>query len=94
VKITGVSEGIDIDFENVKAQLNGKNDIELDIACHSIFKAKFYSNTDGNIRVLKKDGSVTSIVRIKILIFFIFIFFIFFYIFFVGFRPRRLWNCR
>jgi len=94
VKITGVSEGIDIDFENVKAQLNGKNDIELDIACHSIFKAKFYSNTDGNIRVLKKDGSVTSIVRIKILIFFIFIFCIFFYIFFVGFRPRRLWNCR
>lgn len=63
VKITGVAEGMDIDFENVIVTLNGKNDIELDIACHSIFKAKFYSNAEGNIRVLKKDGSITSIVR-------------------------------
>ena len=71
VTINGVCEGIDVDFQNVKAELNGTNDIELDIACHSIFKAKFYSNTDGNIRVLKRDGSITSIVRMIFLFYFI-----------------------
>ena len=63
VKINGLTEGNVIEFENVKVKLSGENDIELDIEFHSIFKAKFYANNDGNVRVLKKDGSITNIVN-------------------------------
>lgn len=62
VRITGVCEGIDVTFQDVKSHQQGENDIQLDISGHSIFKAKYYSTQDGNIRVLKKDGSVTNIV--------------------------------
>jgi transcription termination factor Rho len=67
VKITGVCEGIDVNFQDVRAHQHGENDIQLDISENSIFKAKYYLNIDGNIRVLKKDGSITSIVKIFIL---------------------------
>jgi hypothetical protein len=67
VRITGVCEGIDVTFQDVKTHQQEDNDIQLDISGHSIFKAKFYSTTDGNIRVLKKDGSITNIVIIYII---------------------------
>jgi len=62
VRITGVTEGIDIVFEDVRVHQHNETDIQLDISEQSIFKAKFYSTSDGNIRVLKKDGSISSIV--------------------------------
>lgn len=64
VRITGVCDGIDVNFQDVKSHYQGENDIQLDISEHSIFKAKYYSNAEGNIRVLKKDGSITNIVKI------------------------------
>lgn len=63
VRITGVCEGIDVTYQDVKSHQHGENDIQLDISGHSIYKAKFYSTNDGNIRVLKKDGSITNIVN-------------------------------
>jgi len=62
VRITGVTEGLEIVFQDVKVHQHKETDIQLDISEHSIFKAKFYSTSEGNIRVLKKDGSITSIV--------------------------------
>lgn len=64
VKITGVCEGIDVSFQDVKTHQHGDNDIQLDISETSIFKAQYYLTSEGNIRVLKKDGSITSIVSI------------------------------
>lgn len=64
VTITGVVAGLEVNFQDVKTHHIGENDIQLDISEHSIFKAKYYSTTDGNVRVLKKDGSVTNIVKI------------------------------
>ncbi len=43
VRITGVTEGIDIVFEDVRVHQHNETDIQLDISEQSIFKAKFLS---------------------------------------------------
>jgi 3-methylcrotonyl-CoA carboxylase alpha subunit len=65
VKIKGIFEDkeTEVNFDKVKVSMKGDNDIEFDIEQQRIIKAKFYLTSEGNVRVLKKDGSVTDIVN-------------------------------
>lgn len=62
VIITGVVEGVDVVYQEVRVDHLGNFDIQINIKEHSIFKAKYYCTPEKNIRVLKNDGSFTNIV--------------------------------
>jgi 3-methylcrotonyl-CoA carboxylase alpha subunit len=76
VSISGLVEGVDVNYQEVSVSHLGGYDFMINIKEHSIFKAKYYLSPENNIRVMKSDGGITNIVKI----------------YNIGFYSRRLWS--
>jgi 3-methylcrotonyl-CoA carboxylase alpha subunit len=70
VNISGLLDGVDVNYSEVTVSHLGDFDILINIKEHSIFKAKYYITPEGNVRVLKNDGGVTNIVSFYFILFY------------------------
>lgn len=63
VVITGSVEGFDVTYQDVCIEHMGEIGIKISIKDDYIYKARYYLTENGNIRVLKHDGSITHYVN-------------------------------
>lgn len=61
VIINGLDETMEIVYPEVNVLSLGEFDVQITIKNNSVFKAKYFMDDIGNIRVLKSDGTVSHI---------------------------------